>query len=134
MIEIRDQSSRLLLAWDWTIGLGVSPTAEDDMRRTWSATSFGFLLLFSAGSLNAAEDADGRALLEKNCSRCHAVTVSEASPLAKAPNLWTVLRSYPTERLEFELAEGIGSRHRDMPQVQFSTEEIRSIVKYLDQE
>jgi mono/diheme cytochrome c family protein len=104
------------------------------MRGTWYATSFGLLLLFSAGSLEAAENADGRALLEKNCSRCHAVTLSAVSPLAAAPNLWTVLRSYPTERLEFELAEGIGSRHRDMPQIQFSTEEIRSIVKYLDQE
>jgi mono/diheme cytochrome c family protein len=113
---------------------GRSPAAEDDMRGTWSATSFGFLLLFSASPLKAAEDADGKALLEKNCSRCHAVTLSAVSPLAAAPNLWTVLRSYPTERLEFELAEGIGSRHRDMPQVQFSTEEIRSIVKYLDQE
>jgi hypothetical protein len=28
------------------------------------------------------------------------------------------------ERLEFELAEGIGSRHKDMPQIQFSSEDI----------
>jgi mono/diheme cytochrome c family protein len=104
------------------------------MRGTWHAIMVGLLLLFSAGSLEAAENADGKALLEKSCSRCHGITASAASPLAAAPNLWTVLRSYPTERLEFELAEGIGSRHRDMPQIQFSTEEIRSIVEYLFQE
>ena len=105
------------------------------MRRTWYATSFGLLLPFQCRlASGAAENTDGKALLEKNCSRCHAVTVSAVSPLAAAPNLWTVLRSYPTERLEFELAEGIGSRHRDMPQIQFSTEEIRSIIKYLNLE
>lgn len=104
------------------------------MRGICYATSFGLLLLFSAGSLEATENADGKALLEKNCSRCHGITASAVSPLAAAPNLWIVLRSYPTERLEFELAEGIGSRHQDMPQIQFSTEEIRIILKYLNSE
>jgi hypothetical protein len=31
------------------------------------------------------------------------------SPLSKAPNLRIALASYPEERLEFELAEGVGS-------------------------
>jgi mono/diheme cytochrome c family protein len=110
-------------------------SAEEGMRRRWQTTVPGLLLvLIGAGASNATENPDGRTLLEKNCGRCHALTVSAVSPLAAAPNLWTVLRSYPRERLEFELAEGIGSRHREMPQIQFSTEEIRSIVKYLDLE
>ena len=46
-------------------------------------------------------------------------------------HLWTVLGYYPTERLEVELGEGIGSRHREMPQIQFSAEEITSIYYYL---
>jgi mono/diheme cytochrome c family protein len=70
-------------------------------------------------------------LLERHCGRCHALAADAQSPLAKAPNLWIVLASYPLERLEFELAEGIGSRHRDMPQVQFTAEEIASIKHYL---
>ena len=65
-----------------------------------------------------AEASDGKAILERNCGRCHAVTAGSQSPLKEAPNLWTVLGYYPTERLELELAEGIGSRHRDMPQIQ----------------
>jgi mono/diheme cytochrome c family protein len=80
---------------------------------------------------SATDAPDGKALLEKNCSRCHAVAPGLLSPLKEAPNLWTVLGYYPTERLELELAEGIGSRHRDMPQIQFSAEEITSIYYYL---
>lgn len=79
----------------------------------------------------AAESSDGRAILERNCGRCHAVAPEDASPLKDAPNLGIVLGSYPGERLEIELAEGIGSRHRDMPQIQFSAEEITSIYYYL---
>ena len=80
---------------------------------------------------SATDAADGKALLEKNCSRCHAVAAGLESPLKGAPNLWAVLGYYLTERLELELAEGIGSRHRDMPQIQFSAEEITSIYYYL---
>jgi len=79
----------------------------------------------------AAEISEGRAILERNCGRCHAVDAGDASPLKEAPNLAIVLRSYPGERLELELGEGIGSRHRDMPQIQFSAEEITSIYYYL---
>ena len=81
--------------------------------------------------VSATDAADGKALLEKNCSRCHAVAAGLESPLKEAPNLWTVLGYYPAERLEVELGEGIGSRHREMPQIQFSDEEIASIYSYL---
>jgi len=79
----------------------------------------------------AAKISEGRAILERNCGRCHAVAAGDPSPLKEAPNLAIVLGSYPGERLEVELGEGIGSRHRDMPQIQFSAEEITSIYYYL---
>jgi len=41
------------------------------------------------------------------------------------------LRSYEQEQLEFELSEGIGSRHSKMPQIQFSSEEISNIQEFL---
>jgi mono/diheme cytochrome c family protein len=82
----------------------------------------------------AAEDSNGKILLERNCGRCHAVTPGTASPLAKAPNLYVVLGAYPGERLELELGEGIGSLHKDMPQVQFSGEDISDIYYYLHDE
>ena len=101
------------------------------MRRVrWYATLMGAALAGPASALSA-EDLSGKVLLERHCGRCHGLSAGAQSPLLQAPNLWTVLGSYPEERLEFELAEGIGSRHRDMPQVQFSVEEIASIKRYL---
>jgi len=79
----------------------------------------------------AAQSSDGQALLQRNCGKCHGVAPGDSSPLTKAPNLSIVLGSYPGERLEVELSEGIGSRHPDMPQIQFSDEDITSIYYYL---
>jgi mono/diheme cytochrome c family protein len=86
----------------------------------------------AAPALALADQAgDGKALLESNCGRCHAVTAGAESPLPRAPNLTIVLQSYPRERLEKELAEGIRPKHPDMPQVRFSAREIDDIYFYL---
>jgi mono/diheme cytochrome c family protein len=74
---------------------------------------------------------DGRAILARYCARCHAIDKSSQSTLRQAPPLRDIYRQYPLKRLEFELSEGIGSRHRDMPQIQFSTEQIEKIMEYL---
>jgi hypothetical protein len=42
-----------------------------------------------------------------------------------------MLRSYPSERLDFELAEDMGSRHPATPQIQFTSEEIAAVQNYL---
>jgi len=78
-----------------------------------------------------AAESDGQAILQKNCGRCHAVTAGATSPLKKAPNLWDTLGSYPADRLDVELAEGVGSHHKTMPQIQFTDEEITAIYYYL---
>ncbi len=101
------------------------------MRQSGHAAVSGLLFFFYNGPSEATEAASGEALLRKNCGQCHALTAGTSSPLKKAPNLWTVLRSYSSERLEFELSEGIGSRHKDMPQIQFSSDEIDKIENYL---
>lgn len=79
-----------------------------------------------------AEPPVGKELLQTHCARCHAIDQTDKSPLQHAPPLRDIYRQYPTERLEFELSEGIGSRHRKMPQVQFSTEQVDRIMKYLE--
>ena len=101
------------------------------MQRIWLGVSAALLFLCCSVPTNAGDNETGKGLLEKYCGRCHALAAGTSSPLKEAPNLWIVLRSYPTERLEFELAEGIGSRHKDMPQVQFSSEDIYKIESYL---
>ena len=74
---------------------------------------------------------DGKALLEKNCARCHSIAATGDSPLKGAPPLREVYLGKPIEMLEQGLEEGLGSRHPDMPQVQFSAEQADAILDYL---
>ncbi len=92
------------------------------------------VLIAGAASPAVSAEHSGKVLLEERCGRCHAVSAGVKSPLGNAPNLWDVLRSYPPDQLEFELAEGMGSKHREMPQIQFTSEEIASVQNYLASE
>jgi mono/diheme cytochrome c family protein len=75
--------------------------------------------------------AEGKVLLEQNCSRCHSIADKGGSPLAKAPPLRDIYLRYPIQQLEQGFAEGMGSRHRDMPQIQFSDDQVAAILAYL---
>lgn len=90
-----------------------------------------FVLDCLAASQVEVDAAKGKALLEKNCTRCHAVAADMQSPLKQAPNLWVVLGSWPSERLDIEMADGVAPRHPDMPRVEFSAEDIDNIYTYL---
>jgi cytochrome c len=60
---------------------------------------------------------EGRSILARHCAKCHAIDKTSQSVLRQAPPLREIYRRYPLERLEFELSEGIGSTHPDMPQI-----------------
>ena len=86
----------------------------------------------ASGALAAPTDASqGKALLEKNCGRCHSLEATGTSPLPQAPPLREVYLKYPIDQLEEGFAEGMGSRHRDMPQIQFSEDQVAAILNYL---
>jgi mono/diheme cytochrome c family protein len=90
------------------------------------------LLPISAGGASATgSEIDGKAILEKNCSSCHSIETTGASPLKGAPPFREIYLRYPIEQLEYGFAEGMGSRHQKMPQIQFSTEEVSAILNYL---
>jgi mono/diheme cytochrome c family protein len=97
--------------------------------------ALGCLLAIGAGRATAAAGAtpemDGKAILEKTCARCHSIEATGDSPLKGAPPLREVYLKYPVDMLQYDLAEGFGSRHRDMPQVQFSSEQVDAILNYL---
>ncbi|HVX36890.1 MAG TPA: cytochrome c [Hyphomicrobium sp.] len=76
--------------------------------------------------------ADGQAILEKNCARCHAIGATGDSPHPQAPPFREVVKRYPVEDLEESLAEGIVSGHPDMPEFTFKPEEIGAIISYLN--
>jgi len=93
------------------------------------------LLVLGASSAFATDASGtalgGKAILEKNCGRCHSLEASGASPLPQAPPLREVYLKYPIDQLEEGFAEGMGSRHRDMPQIQFSPDQVAAILNYL---
>jgi len=83
-------------------------------------------------SANAADAvAEGRALLEQNCSRCHAIDAVGDSPHEQAPPFRNILKIYPASSLEEALAEGLVTGHPDMPEFVFPATQVDSIIAYL---
>ncbi len=94
----------------------------------------GFLVSWSAIS-NAATTGElrsrGKALLQENCSRCHSIGARGNSPLEAAPPMRTIYGRFAPRELQAELREGMVSRHRAMPQIEFSDEDVDAILAYL---
>jgi mono/diheme cytochrome c family protein len=83
----------------------------------------------------AAQDRDaiaqGRALAEQNCSRCHAIGLEGESALPIAPAFRTLSERYPIDDLAEALAEGIVSGHPEMPEFVFEPEDVAALIEYL---
>jgi mono/diheme cytochrome c family protein len=85
-----------------------------------------------AGSVNASDrSAKGKAILQKYCARCHAIEAADESPLGKAPPMRDIYGRYAIRELQEELLEGMVSRHKEMPQISFSEEDVATILSYL---
>jgi mono/diheme cytochrome c family protein len=94
----------------------------------------GLLLISSAASAAADTGAlrkRGKAILEQHCSRCHAIGPVGASPLAGTPPMRDVYARFLPRELQAELSEGMVSRHRAMPQIDFRDEDVDAILAYL---
>lgn len=94
---------------------------------------FGLLLPLHLVSTPAAADAvaEGRALLESHCSRCHAIGPEGDSPHDEAPPFREVMKIYGASSLEEALGEGLVTGHPDMPEFVFSAEQVGMIEAYL---
>ncbi|WP_424956906.1 c-type cytochrome [Hyphomicrobium sp. 1Nfss2.1] len=74
----------------------------------------------------------GRALLEANCARCHAIGLEGESKHKEAPPFRVVVTRYPPDNLAEALAEGLISGHPDMPEFVFEPDQVEAIVAYLN--
>lgn len=94
--------------------------------------AFGILFAL-AGSAFAQTDTvgKGRALLEANCGRCHAIGAEGESTHKEAPPFRVVVSRYPPDNLAEALAEGLVSGHPDMPEFVFEPDEVEAITAYL---
>jgi cytochrome c len=73
----------------------------------------------------------GKAILEEKCGRCHTVEAAGESPLKQAPPMRDVYSRFNPRELQAELAEGKVSKHKEMPQIAFSEEDVYAILTYL---
>lgn len=73
----------------------------------------------------------GKMVLQEKCGRCHAIEAVGESPLKEAPPMRDIYARFNPLELQAELSEGMVSRHRDMPQIEFSDEDVYAILTYL---
>lgn len=106
------------------------------MRLQVAAASFVFLLLpwlgDSVGAQTRPEEATGRILIQKHCSSCHAIGLSDRSKHLAAPPFREILKRYPASVLTEALAEGLSTGHPDMPEFMFGPRDTMAIVRYLE--
>jgi mono/diheme cytochrome c family protein len=76
-------------------------------------------------------EAKGKAILQEKCGRCHAVETTGESPLKIAPPMRDIYVRFAPRELQAELREGMVSRHKEMPQIEFSDEDVAAIMRYL---
>jgi cytochrome c553 len=95
----------------------------------------GLVLTCSLAVSQAAEvaklEARGKAILQEKCGRCHAVEVAGESPLKIAPPMRDIYARYAPRELQEELSQGMVSKHKAMPQIEFSHEDVAAIMAYL---
>jgi len=102
----------------------------------WAKASavVGGAVLLSLSSVLAGSDDDvsrGEALVRANCSTCHAIGLTGASPHPEAPPFRMLSRRYPIDSLAEALAEGISTGHPDMPEFVASPDQIDAIIAYI---
>ena len=72
----------------------------------------------------------GRAFVQANCARCHAIDKVSPSPLAIAPPFRDLHRRYPIENLQEAFAEGIVSGHPTMPEFRLDPGQIADVIAF----
>jgi mono/diheme cytochrome c family protein len=102
------------------------------MRRLLTAT----LLLGCWPGASPAQEPDklveqGELLAMTFCAQCHAIGVTDASPLAQAPAFRAIDRRVDLDTFFQRLREGVTSGHPDMPTFRFERDDARAFIAYL---
>jgi mono/diheme cytochrome c family protein len=84
----------------------------------------------AAGDPRTAER--GGEIVRRQCGGCHAAGRTGDSPLPAAPPLRELHRRYEPEALAEALAEGILTGHPAMPAFRFEPQDVRAIIRYLN--
>jgi mono/diheme cytochrome c family protein len=106
---------------------------QTKMNRMSIVMAIGFAMSTSVAGAATAEGnvVDGKALVEANCARCHAIGATDTSNHPDAPAFRTLSQRYPIDELAEALAEGISTGHPDMPEFVASPQQIDAILAYI---
>jgi len=74
----------------------------------------------------------GKAFVQSNCARCHAVGLNDDSHMPEAPALRTLHNRYPIDSLSEAFAEGIVTGHPEMPQFELDIQTINNMLAYIE--
>jgi len=80
----------------------------------------------------AARVREGKALVEQNCSGCHAVGAKGSSPNVKAPEFRNLHERHPGLALREPLSRGIAAPHDEMPKFALTGPQIDTVVAYIN--
>lgn len=89
------------------------------------------LVLLALTPVEAANARKGGELAQTLCARCHSIKLSGFSRHKQAPPFRKIAMKYPVEQLQEALAEGITTGHPDMPEFEFTTNDIEDLLAYL---
>jgi mono/diheme cytochrome c family protein len=84
-----------------------------------------------AHSQSYGDAVKGKAFVDSNCARCHAVGLNDDSHMPEAPAFRTLHNSYPIDSLAEAFAEGIVTGHPAMPQFELSIDTINDMLAYM---
>jgi len=84
-----------------------------------------------AGHALDREQRHGKALLEAECARCHAIGKTGRSPLDEAPPFRTFGDKLYDTDFEQRLQNGLTTIHPGMPTFRFNREDAEAAVNYL---
>jgi mono/diheme cytochrome c family protein len=76
-------------------------------------------------------EAKGKAIMQEKCGRCHAVEATGERPLKIAPPMRDIYARFAPRELQADLRDGFVSRHKEMPQIEFSDEDVAAILLYI---
>jgi len=75
--------------------------------------------------------AEGKAIAERLCARCHQIGLEGQSPLEPAPPFRDLASRYPLEHLEEALGEGILVGNHAMPEFRLEPQQISDLLSYI---
>ncbi|WP_436261603.1 c-type cytochrome [Mesorhizobium caraganae] len=110
---------------------GYMDNARRWRRRRWVCALVAMLLGSVLPAVAESIADHGKALVEVNCARCHAIGKTDKSTHPDAPAFRTLSKRYPITDLEEALAEGILTGHPDMPEWVASPDQIEAIIAYI---